>query len=56
MTRIASKTGQKSWWFSAVYVPANRSEETRFGPADSAVIASLLLTLVSLICALAAFK
>ena len=52
MTKITYKTG-RTGWVHACYVPANRSEEARFGFADGVVIVVLLLPLAGLICALA---
>jgi len=54
MTRIAYNVGRKSRIFNATLVPANHSEEARFGPIDGAVIIFFLLCVAGFICFLVA--
>lgn len=49
MTRIAHPESKKSRLFRPALVPANHSEESRFGPLDGAVIAFFLLYVVALV-------
>jgi hypothetical protein len=54
MTRIAYSVSRKSNVFSTALVPANHSEETRFGAIDGAVIVFFLLCVTGFICFLVA--
>ena len=53
VTRIAYNVSRKSLVFDAALVPANRSEEARFGLIDGAVIVFFLLCIGGFICFLA---
>jgi hypothetical protein len=54
MTRIAYNVSRKSNVFNTALVPANRSEEARFGATDGAVIVFFLLCVAGFICFLVA--
>ena len=54
MTRIAYNVSRKSHVFNTALVPANHSEEVRFGLIDGAVIVFFLLCVVGFICFLVA--
>jgi hypothetical protein len=54
MTRIACNVSRKSRIFNAALVPANHSEEARFGAIDGAVIIFFLLCVAGFICFLVA--
>ena len=54
MTRIAYNVSRKSRIFNTALVPANHSEEARFGPIDGAVIVFFLLCVAGFICFLVA--
>jgi hypothetical protein len=49
MTRIAYNMSRKSHFFNTALVPANHSEEARFGPIDGAVIVFFLLCIAGFI-------
>jgi len=50
MTKIAYNVSRKSHIFNTALVPANHSEEARFGPIDGAVIIFFLLCVAGFIC------
>jgi hypothetical protein len=54
MTKIAYNMSRKSHVFNTALVPANHSEETRFGAIDGAVIIFFLLCVAGFICFLVA--
>jgi hypothetical protein len=54
MTKIAYNVSRKSRVFNTALVPANHSEEARFGPIDGAVILFFLLCMTGFICFLVA--
>jgi hypothetical protein len=54
MTRIAYNVSRKSHVFNTALVPANHSEEARFGLIDGAIIVFFLLCVAAFICFLAA--
>ena len=54
MTRIAYNVSRKSRIFNTALVPANHSEEARFGPIDGAVIIFFFLCVAGFICFLVA--
>lgn len=54
MTKIAYNVSRKSHIFNTALVPANHSEEARFGPIDGAVIVFFLLCIAGFICFLVA--
>jgi hypothetical protein len=54
MTRIAYNVSRKSNVFNTALVPANHSEEVRFGVIDGAVIVFFLLCVGGFICFLVA--
>jgi hypothetical protein len=54
MTKIAYNVSRKSRIFNTTLVPANHSEEARFGAIDGAVIVFFLLCVAGLICFLVA--
>jgi hypothetical protein len=54
MTKIAYNVSRKSRIFNAALVPANHSEEARFGLIDGAVILFFLLCIAGFICFLVA--
>ena len=54
MTRIAYNVSRKSRIFNVALVPANHSEEARFGAIDGAVIIFFLLCVAGFICFLVA--
>jgi hypothetical protein len=54
MTRIAYNVSRKSHVFNAALIPANHSEEVRFGLIDGAVIVFFLLCVAGFICFLVA--
>jgi hypothetical protein len=54
MTKIAYNVSRKSHIFNTALVPANHSEEARFGPIDGAVILFFLLCVAGFICFLVA--
>jgi hypothetical protein len=54
MTKIAYNVSRKSRIFNTALVPANHSEEARFGPIDGAVIVFFLICVAGFICFLVA--
>ncbi len=54
MTRMAYNVSRKSRIFNTALVPANHSEEARFGIIDGAVIIFFLLCVAGFICFLVA--
>jgi len=54
MTKIAYNVSRKSHIFNTALVPANHSEEARFGAIDGAVILFFLLCVAGFICFLVA--
>jgi hypothetical protein len=54
MTKIAYNVSRKSHIFNTALVPANHSEEARFGAIDGAVIIFFLLCVAGFICFLVA--
>ena len=54
MTKIAYNVSRKSRIFNTALVPANHSEEARFGAIDGAVIVFFLLCVTGFICFLVA--
>jgi len=54
MTKIAYNASRKSRIFNTALVPANHSEEARFGPIDGAVIVFFLICVAGFICFLVA--
>ncbi len=54
MTRIAYNVSRKSQVFNTTLIPANHSEEARFGAIDGAVIVFFLLCVAGFICFLVA--
>jgi hypothetical protein len=54
MTKIAYNVSRKSNMFNTALVPANHSEEARFGAIDGAVIIFFLLCFAGFVCFLVA--
>ncbi len=54
MTRIAYSVNRKSQVLKTALVPANHSEEARFGLIDGAVVVFFLLCVAGFICFLVA--